>query len=246
MHKSLAQIGNLDCTIVRSTQTNQPATSVVILCHGFGAPGTDLVGIADQLIEAGTGLDQTEFIFPQAPIELDPMFDSRAWWMLDMVKIQELMAKGEFREFGSSKPPELPERRKAITEIINDAKTRHQIDDSKIILGGFSQGSMLSLDVALNFPGTLGGLILWSCAFINQEAWTELATHHAPMKIFQSHGTLDPILPYAGAEVLAKTLSDLGHQVEFCKFVGQHQIPMEGLIAVNRMVVEATGTSRTA
>ena len=243
MHKSLAQIGNLDCTIVRQSDEDPTTNSVVILCHGFGAPGTDLVSIAEQLIEAGRGLEHTEFIFPQAPIELDPMFDSRAWWMLDMVKIQELMAKGEFREFGSSKPPELPDQRKSITDIILDAKSRHQIDDGKIILGGFSQGSMLSLDVALNYPGTLGGLILWSCAFINEEAWTELATQHAPMKLFQSHGTLDPLLPYAGAEVLAKKLSELGHQVEFCKFVGQHQIPMEGLIAVNRMVLEATEAS---
>lgn len=246
MHKSLAQIGNLDCTIVRSSQSDEPATSVVILCHGFGAPGTDLVSIADQLIEAGKGLEQTEFIFPQAPIEIDPMFDSRAWWMLDMVKIQELMEKGEFREFGSSNPPELPARRQAINEIIADAKSRHRIDDSKIILGGFSQGSMLSLDVALNYSGNLGGLILWSSAFISQDTWTELATQHEPMKIFQSHGTLDPILPYAGAEFLAQTLAELGHQVEFCKFVGQHQIPMEGLIAVNRMVIEATGTSTNA
>lgn len=241
MHKSLANIGNLDCTLVRNAESSTPAKSVVILCHGFGAPGTDLVGIAQQLLEAGQGLEDTEFIFPSAPIELDPMFESRAWWMLDMMKIQELMAKGEFREFGSSKPPELPERRQAITEIIEDAKSRHQLNDSNIILGGFSQGSMLSLDVALNYPGTLGGLVLWSCAFINEQTWTELAKSREPMNVFQSHGTLDPILPFAGAEYLGKSLAEFGHNVEFCKFEGQHQIPIEGYIAVNRFVLAAEG-----
>ncbi len=238
MHKSIANIGELECTIVRSTQSETAAKSVVILCHGFGAPGTDLVGIAQQLFEAGKGLEEVEFIFPQAPIELDPMMDSRAWWMLDMDKIQELMTKGEFREFGSSKPPELPEQRGAIIKIIEDAKSRHNLDDSQIILGGFSQGSMLALDVALNHPGTLGGVILWSCAFINEEAWTELAKQRDKMNVFQSHGTLDPILPYEGAEVLGRSLAEFGHQVEFCKFEGQHQIPMEGLIAVNKMAIQ--------
>lgn len=238
MHSSVANIGELDCTIVRSNDSTDEVNSVVILCHGFGAPGTDLVGIAQQLFEAGKGLDSVEFIFPQAPIELEPMFDSRAWWMLDMEKIQELMNKGEFREFGSSKPPELPKRRASIIQIIEDAKSRHDIDDSQIILGGFSQGSMLSLDVALNYPGTLRGVILWSCAFINEEAWTELAKQRDSMNIFQSHGTLDPILPYAGAEYLGRTLAEHGHEVEFCKFEGQHQIPMEGLIAVNKMAIQ--------
>lgn len=237
MHQSNATIGNLDCTLVRQAESDSPAKSAVILCHGFGAPGTDLVGIAQQLFQAGQGLEHTEFIFPSAPIELDPMFDSRAWWMLDMDKIQELMAKGEFREFGSSKPPELPERRASIIEIIKDAKSRHNLEDANIVLGGFSQGSMLSLDVALNYPGTLGGLVLWSSAFINEEAWTELAKSHAPLNIFQSHGTIDPILPFAGAERLGKTLAELGHQNEFCKFEGQHQIPIEGYIAVNKFVL---------
>lgn len=236
MHKSTATIGNLECTLVRAVQTDKPAKAVVVLCHGFGAPGTDLVGIAVQLISATDQLEDVEFIFPQAPIELDPMFESRAWWMIDIEKIQQLMAKGEFRELGQSKPPELPERRASIIGIIEDAKARHQLPDSAIVIGGFSQGSMLSMDVALHHAGQLGGVILWSSALIHQELWTELAQQHTPINIFQSHGTVDPILPYSGAEMLRDMLMESGHQVEFHSFQGQHEIPMEGLMAVIQML----------
>ena len=49
---------------------------IVVLVHGFGAPGDDLVPLADE-ISAPAG---TRFVFPAAPLSLGP--DSRAWWMI--------------------------------------------------------------------------------------------------------------------------------------------------------------------
>ena len=230
-------IGNLDCVFGRSKKANEeklPAKVAVILCHGFGAPGTDLLGISPEVAkQSAQAMDEVEYIFPAAPIELDPMFESRAWWMIDVDKIQQLMAKGEFRELGSSTPAELPTCRQAIIEIIEDAKIRHEIDDSKVVLGGFSQGSMLALDVGLNHSKPLGGLILWSSALINQAEWTERAGTQESLHIFQSHGTIDPILPFAGAELLREMLKENGHDVEFLRFAGPHTIPEEGYDAVH-------------
>ena len=230
------KIGELECVVCRKEDTATPAKAVAIICHGFGAPSTDLVNICGEVAgESEFALDEVEYIFPSGPIKLDN-YDSSAWWMIDMEKIQQLMMEGKFREFGNSSPELLPVRRDEIIAIIEDAKQRHGIGDSQIIVGGFSQGSMLSLDVALNHDSVLGGVVLWSCAFINEEKWTQQAAKQAPLKIFQSHGEIDPILPHAGAETLRDMLVENNHSVEFSSFHGQHTIGQSGIAAVNKFL----------
>ena len=56
---------------------------LVVLLHGFGAPGDDLVPLSEYL-DAPTG---TRFLFPEAPISIPMGFgDYRAWWMVDMAR----------------------------------------------------------------------------------------------------------------------------------------------------------------
>jgi phospholipase/carboxylesterase len=49
------------------------------------------------------------------------------------------------------------------------------------------------------------------------------------LPVLQSHGTFDPILPYAGAEALRKLLQECKLEVEFHRFDGPHTIPYKGL-----------------
>lgn len=233
---SRKRIGELNCVVCRREDSEIPAKAVAVICHGFGAPSTDLVGICAEIAgQSEFALEEVEYIFPAGPMKLDN-YDSSAWWMIDMEKIQKLMEKGEFREFGNSSPELLPTRRDEIIAIINDAKERHGIEDSQIIVGGFSQGSMLALDVALHHDGVLGGVVLWSSAFINEEEWTEAAAQQKPLNIFQSHGQIDPILPHAGAESLRDMLIENKHEVEFSSFHGQHTIDATGITAVNKFL----------
>ena len=63
---------------------------LVVLLHGFGAPGDDLVPLSEYL-DAPTG---TRFLFPEAPISIPMGFgDSRAWWMIDMALHRQFVVK---------------------------------------------------------------------------------------------------------------------------------------------------------
>ncbi len=53
---------------------------------------------AAELFAARPGeLAHVRFVFPAAPIQMDPtgMYDSRAWWPIDMIKLQSMMESGE-------------------------------------------------------------------------------------------------------------------------------------------------------
>ena len=68
---------------------------LVVLLHGYGAPGDDLVILSDYL-HVPTG---TRFLFPEAPIAI-PLGhgDARGWWIIDMARIQADRAAGRIRD----------------------------------------------------------------------------------------------------------------------------------------------------
>ncbi|MDA7859187.1 dienelactone hydrolase family protein [bacterium] len=235
IQKTETKIGDLDCVLVKSEACQTP-TSAVIFCHGFGAPGTDLVSLADVMIEMGTAQQNAVYVFPAAPIELDPLFDSRAWWMIDIEKIQNLMMNGETREMQDESPDLLPQRRTDLTYVIDHCRHEYSLPASKIVIGGFSQGSMLATDVALHYPEALGGLIVWSGALINSDQWTLQAERQSPLKITQSHGTIDPILPIDGARDLKDMLESHHHQIEYIEFHGPHSIPMNAVKLAGQLI----------
>lgn len=228
INQTKQQIGDLECVIVCDSENTNPAAAI-ILCHGFGAPGTDLVSLGNELITADRDLAKAVFIFPAAPLQLDPSFDARAWWMIDIEKIQQLMVAGQAREMSKTSPDRLPLCREAIVQVIEFARKQFSLQASQIVVGGFSQGSMLATDVALHYPEPLGGLIVWSGALINEVVWKERAKQQHSLKIVQTHGRLDPILPIDGAKSLRDLLTGAGHRVAYHEFDGPHTIPMEGL-----------------
>ena len=188
---------------------------------------------------------ETVFVFPAAPIEMDPLFDARAWWPIDMQKLQILMMEGKTREMRSESPELLPERRVSLTKVIDHCRVDYSLPASKIIVGGFSQGSMLTTDVALHYNEPLGGLIAWSGALINEEVWKEKAGQQSKLTIVQTHGRIDAILPFSGAEDLRDMLTSAGHEVRFKEFSGQHSIPMDGLQLAVQLLNEVGSDDQT-
>ena len=87
--------------------TGKPPLTVVLM-HGFGAPGDDLVGLAAGLdVPAGT-----RFVFPEAPLAMPAAYgNARAWWMIDMVALQRAMMRGEMRDLTHEVPVGMAERR---------------------------------------------------------------------------------------------------------------------------------------
>jgi phospholipase/carboxylesterase len=198
------------------------AALTAILLHGFGAPGDDLVALAPYL---GVPL---RFVFPAAPIELGGLYgDSRAWWPLDMARLEASMRSG--KRDTTDVPPELPGVRAQLTKLVG-----HYSKTSRVVLGGFSQGAMVSLDVALHGDGSLAGVVLLSGTLIAEAEWTPRMPSLASTPIFMSHGRRDPLLPFAIAETLRDKLVHAGASVEWHPFDGVHEIPprvLDGLAA---------------
>ncbi|MFK7769200.1 MAG: alpha/beta hydrolase [Mariniblastus sp.] len=242
MQQTQKKLGDLDCVIVRDENCETPS-AVVILSHGFGAPGGDLVSLANEFAQLGSPFNSIVYVFPAAPIEMDPLFDSRAWWPIDMEKLQLMMMQGETRQMRVESPEKLPACRVSLTKVIDHCRVDYSMPASKIVIGGFSQGSMLSTDVAIHYPEQLGGLIVWSGALINEKVWSPKANEipaDQKLTVVQSHGRVDPVVPFAAGEDLRDMLTETGHEVRFVEFNGQHSIPMQAISQAAQLIKEVT------
>jgi phospholipase/carboxylesterase len=197
-----------------------------VLLHGFGAPGDDLVGLADG-IDAPPG---SVLLFPEALHALRelfhaPMFgDARAWWPIDVEAVQRAQARGEIRDLTAEVPDGLAEARAALSAML-DAVAKDGGESDRLVLGGFSQGAMLALDLALHEPArTIDGIVLLSGTLVAEREWSRLMPGRKGTPVFQSHGQSDPILPFSIAERLQDALSKAGLDVTFDRFAGPHTI----------------------
>jgi phospholipase/carboxylesterase len=195
---------------------------VVILLHGFGAPGDDLVSLGGA-IDAPPG---TRWLFPEAPLSVNLGFgEARAWWIIDMARIQADRAAGRIRDLSMDIPKGLSLARDRLLAFLKELPQHLPIDYRKTVIGGFSQGAMLSCDAVLQTEYPFAGMVQLSGNLLAQPVWRPLMPKRKGLPVFQSHGLQDDILPYVGAERLRDTLSKSGLAVEWHSFRGGHEIP---------------------
>lgn len=210
---------------------------LVVLQHGFGAPGTDLVALA-RVIPAPRAV---RFAFPAAPLALSAMGfmdDARAWWEIDMMRLQMQLMSGSIDGLLQEVPEGLAEAREKLSVTIEALEKSLGVSQDKVFIGGFSQGAMLSCDVVLRSSRPFAGLVLLSGSMIAQSEWVPLMPARARVPVFQSHGTHDPILPYRAGERLRDALTSAGLSVQFNAFRGQHEIPMPVLDRLGKWLTE--------
>ncbi|MEW4488377.1 phospholipase [Thalassoglobus sp. JC818] len=225
---SKRRIGELNCHIFPGDRTEL----LVVLCHGFGAPGDDLAQLGHYLKGMlGEDGERVTFAFPHAPISLGEggFGDSRAWWHLDMERLNRAISSGDFRDLRQESPAELPQARSLLTQTVTELCTELNVPISQTVVGGFSQGSMLATDYALHSEAKPAGLIVWSGTILNEDVWRPLAPSLANLPIFQSHGTTDPILPFEAAKWLYNLFEESGADADFLEFNGPHTIPPEAI-----------------
>jgi phospholipase/carboxylesterase len=211
---------------------------LVVLLHGFGAPGTDLVPLARVMNLP----ERIRVAFPEAPLELPGAYGGgRAWWMLDMAKLQRAMIRGVPRDLRQERPEELPAARAKLTATLDALTAELGVAEGELVLGGFSQGAMLSCDQALHSDRPLAGLVQLSGAYLNEDDWAPRFAARKGLPVFQSHGRRDPILGFAGAEHLRAAMDDAGWDVRFTAFGGAHEIPMEVLAGLAAFIDERLG-----
>lgn len=232
------RLGGLVARIVDVDQTAPPEL-VCVLCHGFGAPGTDLVSLAAECFALRPGLSgRVRFVFPEAPLALEGLpFGGRAWWQIDMARLERMMRTGDLGAFLDDVPEGLPEARRLMIAALDDLSRAFGVPMSRIVLGGFSQGAMLATDVTLRLEEAPAALCVMSGALINRTEWQARAHQRAGLLVLQSHGTQDPILPFVIGEALRDVLVEAGLRVTFLPFSGGHGIH-EGVLEALAALLE--------
>lgn len=234
MHMRLRSLGPLRVRdgVMPGTPTSAAAPLTVVLLHGFGAPGDDLVGLAAPLTQLGAPAG-TRFVFPEAPLALSSMggFElyggARAWWLVDFARRERLMRSGVDVAI-DDEPDGLDDGRTRVGAML-DALVSEGVPAERIVLGGFSQGAMLSADVAFRSTRPLAGLALLSGAFVAASRWRGGMPNREKLPVFQRHGRSDEILPLAVARPLRDAMQEGGLALDYAEFDGGHQIPPEVL-----------------
>ena len=208
---------------------NGPA---LILLHGFGAPGDDLASLW-RVLRAPVG---TRFIFPEAPLSLASIgFGAgRAWWMIDLERMNRRAEGPALLEWMKEVPDGLAAARERVIAMIDKIET--ELRPSALALGGFSQGAMLSCDVALRTKKPLAGLVMMSGAMIAEPEWAALMPQRRGLPALMSHGRADAILPFAAAERLRDALTGAGVDVTWIPFNGGHEIPAPAVDGVGNFL----------
>ncbi len=229
--------GGLDCRIAGGEDRRGGGDGpIAVLLHGFGAPGDDLVPLAPELAVPRS----VRFVFPEAPIDLG---GGRAWWMIDMERLQRDAMAGRPREIQERAPEGMAEARERVAALL--VQVTQQLGAAPLVLGGFSQGAMLSCDVALRTPPAqlpLAGLVLLSGTFLVPSEWTPLMPARAGLPVLMSHGRQDPLLPFAHAERLRDAWKAAGAELEWIEFRGGHEIPRNVVDGVSKLVTRAGAT----
>jgi phospholipase/carboxylesterase len=210
MKTSTTVISGIECLQVLG---NDPSVGVIFL-HGYGASMHDLFPLWELW-----HVDKFNWYFPNGIQSLNMgYYEGRAWFSIDMVKLEEAMRTGKHRDMKNSIPPELDESLTQLEHMITELSKKHQT----IILGGFSQGAMCASHLAMKETLKIDGLVLLSGALLAEERFPKAAK---AIPFYQSHGQQDPVLSIDGAKDLEKKLQALNFQGKLHTFSGGHEIP---------------------
>ena len=202
--------------------------ALVVLLHGWGARGDDLLSLAQALERP-----RTRFVLPAAPLAEGS--GGRAWWHLDERRPARA-SDGELPK-GHVPSPELQTVRGAVQGLIAELQARHAPET--IALVGFSQGAMLALDVALAAAPAIQRVAALSGALLVDTLPALQARRPSPPLAFIAHGTSDPVVPYRSGELARDLLASHGLSVAFHAFDGGHAIPRAVVQQLGRFLFEA-------
>lgn len=224
MRPTLEVISGIECLSVK----NENAKNAVIIFHGYGASMHDLFPLIEMWNKP-----QTDFYFPNGilPLEMGH-YGGRAWFPIDMQKLQLAMMRGEHRNMDNDKPEGADE----VLEKLEMFATEVSKNYEKLIIGGFSQGAMCSSHLMMRLEN-LSGVILLSGNLVYQEGLQK----KGDTPFYQSHGYEDPILGYEGAKRLTQKLNELGYKGSLDSFEGGHEIPMKVVNNVSKFLDELIG-----
>ena len=200
---------------------NVPRTA--LLLHGFGASMDDLSGT----ISFMDPKEEWNWIVPNGLIDvpLGPNYMGKAWFPIRASDIEKAALTGSGMELASVVPQGMTEATVKLREFLEGLK----IKTESLVIAGFSQGAMMSVECALSLPIKVAGVVLFSGTLVSEDKWRSRTANFPPISYYQSHGMSDPILSVTGARRLNKVLVDSGWVGTYHEFKGFHEIPMSAL-----------------
>jgi phospholipase/carboxylesterase len=148
---------------------------LMILLHGYGSNGEDLISLAPDFAEA---IPDMHFVSPDAPFKFEGGFTGYQWYSL-MDRSTEKMQEGADHA--------LP----ILNNFIDTQLERFQLDESKLFLCGFSQGAMMAIYSGLKRATPCAGVLSFSGYVLDNNFEPEIK---ARPEIFLSHGQQDRIV----------------------------------------------------
>ena len=199
------------------------ANGLVVFLHGYGADGNDLI----ELGRAWRALTpQAAFVSPHAPERCPGAPLGRQWFALSN-RLPDDPAGAEERWNGAVKA------RGAIDAFLDAELQRLGLDDSKLALVGFSQGTMMAMHVGLRRSRAPAAIIGYSGALVGAERLKEATAgdaRGAPPPILLIHGDQDPMIPLEAMFMASEALAGAGIPVEWHVSLGiGHGIDEGGL-----------------
>jgi phospholipase/carboxylesterase len=170
--------------------------SVVVLLHGYGSNGDDLIGLAPEWADV---LPNTVFVSPDAPFPCEIGFGYQ-WFSLHNWHPSHL-------EKGAANAAAILDR------FLDEVLEEFGLDDSRLALVGFSQGTMMSLYVAPRRKNPIAGVLGYSGALIGMEDTAVAQSLPSKMPVHLVHGGMDPVVPIAAWYHATETLKRFGFQV---------------------------------
>ncbi|MBR5130162.1 MAG: dienelactone hydrolase family protein [Alphaproteobacteria bacterium] len=176
--------------------------NAVILCHGYGSNGDDLMGLVPYLKQS---LPQTGFFCPNGPTPM--MYNGFEWFSLSDYNMAPEFVSNDYLDILVQR---CEEPSKLLISYIEHIKKNFNLEDKNIILMGFSQGGLLALYTGLTTQNTLSGLIGCSAIPIIFEKNLNASNITKQPSILLTHGTSDEVVPSNGVNLSAHQLSKVG------------------------------------
>lgn len=202
-----------------------PADSdkLIVLLHGWGANAQDVAG----LIEAINMISiPTKALLPDAPFNHPAVPGGRAWY--------NFPPGYDFRmPHNFESQADLQESRQLLKAWLSSLPEKTGIPLEKTIMGGFSQGGAMTLDVGPQLP-------LAAMVILSSYSHAPIAQCITPRPVLVIHGRQDPVVPLAKALDTKAQLEQQSLPVTYREFDMGHEVSLEALKVASQFCLEVS------